>query len=167
MEAALRWLMNVWQRPSLAFAIWVAGCLLLYLPDPMAQSTGIFEFREQYKGFIGPITLAAFVLWLVLLGKSIVAWARRWWWRRQAVQSLDTLSADERQLLVRCLANNQRTINVSLIDGSWAAAQSLQQKGLLQMAGGLGTAINWPCTVPAYAWKELKKRESEFFPNDE
>ncbi len=79
--------------------------------------------------------------------------------RRQVLGYLNTLSDSEREILSYLVQKNQQSFS-----GDMAGERigPLKQKGLVEMASGVHTQMEWPFTIPNFVWEELQKRKGEF-----
>lgn len=151
------------------FGLWVFGTLLIFLPEPIKQQMRV-EIPEMAKPWLGFSTLAAFVLWIVqiilLLAGFIRDWIRGRKVRAEILSQLETLSQGERDIFLICLLSNQRTIRRQITDSD---VHSLTAKRLISRAGGMGSALSWPHTIPRFVWEYIKANEAYLFPelNDE
>ncbi len=167
MSAWPDWLKLIQLKPRFLFGIWLFGALLLFLPDRVAAGFGINDIRTALRGWIGILTLLALTFWLVQLlplwhVKRSVKRARE-----QAFRSLQSLSAEEWQLVAYCLNRGQQTITLEV---THRAAGALKAKGIFLMAGGVGNSLAWPFTIPDFLWKYLTENPQVIFagvdPND-
>ena len=154
------WLKVLQLKPRFLFAFWFFSVLILFMPVSLADKLGITQIRESYRSWIGIATSGFFAIWIVQLWPSF-----KQWWRSRRQQSeilkfVKTLSEDERLLLAYCLDRNQQTVRVDMFSPMGAAAASLHQKGLMEPAEGLGSAIDWPYTIPTFVWKYLQAHKS-------
>ena len=78
---------------------------------------------------------------------------------REVLGYLDTLSPREREILSYLVQMNQQSFTCNMAGERIAP---LKQKGLVQMASGVHTQMNWPFTVPNFVWAELQRRKAEF-----
>jgi len=148
------WLKAIQLKPRFLFGFWLLGSLLLLLPTRFADVMGITTLRNQYRGWIGLATLAAFAFWLVQLIPAIRATKHGKQFRDAVLNSLNGLTGQERFLLAYCIHTNQRTVYLKLTD---SAGQSLCNQGLLEKAGGTGSMLTWPHTMPMFVWAYIRK----------
>lgn len=154
------WLKVIQLKPRFLFALGILGMLILFLPTNLADNFGINEIRRNYRGYIGLATLAAFSLWIAQLVPSFQTLYRRRKLRKEILSSLDSLSQNERHLLAYCVYQGQRTIPLPMTNST---AASLRQKGIPEQAGGTGSALAWPYTIPSFVWKYLTSHRSTLF----
>jgi hypothetical protein len=147
------WLKVIQLKPRFLFGIWLIGSLILFLPNGFADEFGIKAIRENYRGWIGIGTLAAFAFWLVQLIPAFQNWRAVKKIREEIIHSVDSLSPEERRLLAFCLWRNQQTITLEI---THRAAGALVAKGMLIQANVTGDILAWPFTVPDFLWHHLK-----------
>ncbi len=82
------------------------------------------------------------------------AWAER---RRRAevIKYLDTLSPDEREVIVGCVRDNQQSALLAIHMG---VGPSLEAKGILIRAG-MGHSMGYPYIIPAFVWDYLQRNK--------
>ena len=61
------WVKTVRVRARYLFGVWCLGLLVLALPQWGAEFFGVTDFREVARPYVGVITLAAFVFWIIAL----------------------------------------------------------------------------------------------------
>lgn len=155
--------LDAWRSAALA----VAGALVLYLHQLGKLP---FEVTGWLLTVVGLGTIAFGCVAAFSLVRSLfscaalgVRYARARWSYRQArketLSYLDTLSPREGAILGRLLALNERSF-VGAIDGGLAAP--LLAKRLIVMPSQMVTISDCTFVVPAFVWKELKRRAAEF-----
>lgn len=154
------WLKVIQLSPRFLFGLWFLGLLILFLPPTLAESFGISEIRKDYRGWIGIATLAGFSFWVVQLIPSFQTMYRRRKLRREILSCVNSLSQNESRLLAYCVYRGQRTIPLPITNST---AVSLRQKGILEQAGGTGSALAWPYTIPSFVWKYLISHRPTLF----
>lgn len=147
------WLKVIQLKARFLFGIWLIGAFILFLPDRFADEFGIKTIRENYRGWIGIGTLAAFAFWLVQLIPSFQNRRAIKKIREEIIQSVNSLSPEEQLLLAFCLWRNQQTITLEI---THRAAGALVAKGMLIRADGIGDTLAWPFTVPDFLWNHLR-----------
>lgn len=145
------------------FAVAIFGGLLIFLPVDVAQQMSII-IPESIRPWVGFSTLAASVLWSVLMFAQFFAWMHKKLAERRTKKEilcqLETLSRSERDLFLFCLSENQQTINRNISD---PAVSSLCAKRLLVMAFQ-GNSLCMPFVIPGFVWKYVKTKQKDFFP---
>lgn len=104
--------------------------------------------------------------WLKIFFLSISAWAALFCWiaRDKVMEArtpkliINSLSPDERAVLLVCLSRDQRTIVLRLYD---PVASSLRMKGLLEPARD-GTLFEYPHTIPKHIWESLQSKKMSY-----
>ncbi|MBW2123906.1 MAG: superinfection exclusion B family protein [Deltaproteobacteria bacterium] len=144
------------------FAMAAVGVFFLVLPMSLSQWLGTEGVLARARGWIALATSITFFLGIA----KVTPWISRWWSRRRSInrvlESLDSLSADERILLGYCAARKRRTILLQLASAEANVAHGLCQKGLMEQAPGQGSILGWPFTIPAEIWPHVVNRV-EFF----
>jgi hypothetical protein len=82
-------------------------------------------------------------------------------WRREALAHLDTLSHEEKNILLGCVSRGERTFTVSIIKPDiLAAAHALHSKGLVEssLETGFISGLASPYTIPTFVWDALQRR---------
>ncbi len=147
------WWKSLQAKARYLFGVWLLGLLLLGLPVPWSDFLGITTLRESFRGYIGFVTLAAFVFWVI----ALIPFVERRLARRRILQNLRSLSDGEKRILAYCLLHDQRTIAREVGDPS---AVALCNKGLLSQAGGLIDMAKIPFTIPMFVWVRLQQDKS-------
>lgn len=154
------WLKAIQLKPRFLFGLWLLGAIILFLPDAVAESFGIRDIRQSFRGWIGIGTLAAFAFWCVQLIPFYRAKRNTKNLRERVVRSLGSLSQEEWLLLAYCSNRNQRTIPLEI---THRAANALVAKGILIRASGVGDSLAWPFTIPEFLWEHLKTNPEAIF----
>jgi hypothetical protein len=149
----LDWLRRVPGGFLLAVSI-VLG-LLIFLPDSVADTLAVKEFRTAYRMFLGPALLLAASFGLT---KLITAAWHLWRDRRNAnsrIRQLHELTPEEKGYLRRFLIDGVNTIHVAFGDG---VAGGLEAKGIIYVSSDTvnileGIAYN----LHSWARKELSE----------
>jgi hypothetical protein len=79
--------------------------------------------------------------------------------RQKVLGYLDTLSDREYEILSYLVQKNQQSFTAEM--GGTRIA-TLQQKGLIEMATGIYSSIDWPYTIPNFVWEELQRCKDAF-----
>lgn len=154
------WLKIFQLKPRFLFGVCALGLIILFSPDFVLQIFGIKLFHDSFRGLIGLITLIALVFWIIQLIPSFSSWRRTNKARARILESLDSLSIEERLLLMYCLHRNQQTISLEVIHRD---ATALTSKGIFVMASGVNDQLAWPFNVPNWLWKEIKANPALVF----
>lgn len=72
---------------------------------------------------------------------------------------LDTLSAQEREVLSYLVIKNQQSFNADMMA---KVVVTLQQKNLIAIGGGVMSQTDAPFIVPPFVWEELQRRKADF-----
>jgi hypothetical protein len=145
------------QTPKVFFALALVGFLVLFLPNSVVETIGLLEFREQYKGYIGIITLICSSLLLGHVGsiayKQIVL--RISFWR-----TMRDLSLEEKIALKPYISNDDATRSFIIGDG---IANGLTAKKILYRASNVGTYGNrFAFNLQPWARRYLRRRKKFF-----
>ena len=166
-SSILDFIKEILLKPALLFAVWLVGAVLLFVPSSYLDYLALTWFRDEYRKWIGPATLIAFAAWLSQVGSyHLWPWAQSKRWTRAAktesLEYINTLSPDEWNVLLACLAGDRRTTILPFHDPT---ASSLRMKGLLQPAPH-GTLLQYPHTIPTHVWTFLQSRRCELLPTN-
>lgn len=139
--------------PLKIFGLWLITACLLFLPEHIANAFGISALRNQYRGWIGMVSLSLLCWWIV----QMVPHANARYVDKKAKSALPakitstlvTLNAMERLVLYHCLNTNVQTIYLPF---GFPYAASLSSKGLLNAAPPPGRSPSWPYTIPDDVW---------------
>jgi len=148
--------------PRFLFAAAALGLFFLLMPVSWAQWLHIQGVLEVGRGWIALGTACAFTFGTAQLFPLIVRWWRRRIAIRQTVESLDSLSVDERMLLGYCAYRKRRTVLLQLTSAEANCAHGLCQKGLMEEASGEGSLLGWPYTIPSDVWPHVVSRVDSF-----
>ena len=147
------WVKTVRVRARYLFGVWCLGLLVLALPQWGAEFFGVTDFREVARPYVGVITLAAFVFWIIALVPWFQTRRRTREYLETTLANFKTLSEDERLVMAYCVYREQRTVLLPAIE---PVALSLCSKGLLDQMEGHGNIAAWPFTVPEHVWDALE-----------
>lgn len=168
-------------KPRHLFVVWIFGTFLLLAPQSISDRLGFTSIVNGFRGWIGLVTLALLILWSVQLWTSSSERRRsekeakakaeaeaeaeadsERHAQREALDSLTTLSRNERLVIMYALYRGQQTVFTKFAD---QAAQALCSKGLL-IPAPQGDAFNFPFTIPNFVWRQLQKHKSELLPKE-
>jgi len=144
--------------PRFLFAAAALGLLFLLMPVSWVQWLRIETVLAEGRGWIALGTSCAFFFGTAQLFPLIARWWRRRIAIRQTVESLDSLSEDERMLLGYCAYKKRRTLFLQLTSAEANCAHGLCQKGLMEEASGGGSILGWPYTIPSDVWPHIVSR---------
>jgi len=148
-------------KPRYWWGIGVFGCMVLFLPEKIASTFGIESFRTNFRPYVGPATLAAFVLWIVSL---IPRWSARRAEKQDksdVLKCLESLSPDEWLLLAYCVDRGRRTLSLPLTN---PPALALSSKGLFESPSGTTSILRHPYSIPNFVWEHLRRNPRRYFP---
>ena len=166
-NSILDFIKEILLKPTLLFAAWFVGALLLFVPSKYLDYLALTWFRDEYRKWIGPATLVAFAAWVSqVAAQHLWPWIqfKKWSWKSklESLKHVNSLSPDKLAVLLFCLSRDQRTIVLPCYD---PVASSLRTKGLLEPARD-GTLFQYPHTIPAHVWTNLQSRREELLPAD-
>jgi hypothetical protein len=107
--------------PVTLLGMGVASGLILFVPESIADTLGMNEFRSQYRGWIGATFLFS---WSALIAHGLF-WGKgssaKWWEKRQLRnvrwKYLDELTPEEKGYLVPYINNGKNTLHHDVDDG--------------------------------------------------
>lgn len=144
--------------PRILFSIWVVGIAFLVLPEGLVGLLRLTEFLALAGAWIGPVTVAAFVLWAVhpdALRARLRALRLSHRHLDRILEELDALSGEEWLVLAYFAYRNGRS---QALWSHYPPVLSLIQKGLLQRAARSGFYDAFPHTMPMDVWEVVKVR---------
>jgi hypothetical protein len=129
------------------------------------------SFVEQYRGWLGVITMVVIMLWMVQLYSTV---KENWQQKKAAKQdeedfeafkqtvlkSLNSLSKGEKFLLAYALYHDQQVVYSYFPSPH---ARDLMHKGLLT-ASGTGSVTNYPFQIPDLCGNTCRIIKENFFP---
>jgi hypothetical protein len=148
--------------PKYSFVLWSAGAVLFvgsYWPAGNQFLTSLDEFRSHYGQFAAPITVVAFMAWIVQ-----VVWAaivRQYVMSRKgkaALQHMYHLSEGEIAFFKDHLKRKMQNGNLDPGDEDWPV---LQELGILVPLGSPSNGQQ-PFKIADYWWKRLTTGKDKF-----
>ena len=135
--------------------------ILIYLHDHD------LKYLRQLPDWADTLLFVLFVYGAVVIVMKVLGWFAHANKQRLATlkrfrginAALDSLNAEEREVLSCLVENNQRSFTTNLADSHVA---TLLQKGLLVRGEGSHSILDWPHTVPDEVWMHLVIRRHEF-----
>ena len=143
--------------PRHLFGICVLGLFLLFSSSNVLSKFGIETIVNDYRAFIGLLTLFSLVFFIIQLIPAISKKYRLHQYKKQLLNELYSISKEEKVLLLYCLANNQKTISLPI---SHSVANRLKSKGILIMSGGAGNMTAWAYNIDDDIWEKIKQDHS-------
>lgn len=141
-------------QPRLLLGLSILGCILLYNPYGILNEFGLETLVNLYRPWVGFTTLFAFVFFFI----QLIPWVKDKIEYRQyklsLLEELDSLSKEEKVLLLYCLDNNQKTISLPM---THSTANRLTSKNIMLMASGAGNLTSWAFNINDIVWSKLKK----------
>lgn len=139
-------------------ALFLAGAFLLFARPSLLALIGLEDFRKNYLGYIGAVTLLTGTL-LLTHGVSSLA---NWIGRRRSQNSqlkvwhatLQTLTPAEKVALRPYIFENENSALFSISDG---VAGGLEAKDILYRASNIGPWGNFPYNLQPWAREHLTK----------
>jgi hypothetical protein len=112
--------------------------LILFIPDEIAKTLAVDEFRKNYRVFLGP----AFLLTISFSVARIFLFFLGGHYQRKALkskrQSLHKLTPEEKGYLVPYIEGQQNSVYVGMDDGVMAG---LRAKGIIYLAANMGSVL--------------------------
>ena len=141
--------------------------VVLFLPDDLAASMDVLEFRKQ--------NLTVLWLFFILSASMFICYAFKFVWhvvspvvigkinsyriQRVLLERLESLSERERLWITCCLFYNRQSMNAPI---TAQPPSALRSKGLLIL--GEGNVLDANFTIPDRLWKHLKKVRDQYVP---
>ncbi|MDF1875796.1 superinfection exclusion B family protein [Sulfurimonas sp. SAG-AH-194-I05] len=154
-------------EPRTLFGIVLLGSILLFGTEEFLTTFGLELFRNDYKGWIGIITLISAIFFLIQLLPWIQNIYHQYKYEQKVIEYLSSLSREESLLLLYCKRKKQQSLSLPVTHGT---AKSLVSKGIMEQAGGNGSMMEWPYTVSNIVWKKILTDETvlpHIVPDDE
>ncbi len=142
--------------PRHLFGICVLGLFLLFASSNVLSKFGIETIVNDYRAFIGLLTLFSLVFFIIQLIPAISKKYRLHQYKKQLLNELYSLSKEEKVLLLYCLYNNQKTISLPI---THSVANRLKSKGILKMSHGTGNSLAWSYNIQNDIWNKLQMYE--------
>ena len=143
-------------EPRTLFGIVLLGVILLFGKEDFLTIFGLEIFRNEYRGWIGIITLISGIFFLIQLLPWIQNVYHQYKYELKVIEYLKSLSRDESLLLLYCKRKKQQSLSLPITHGT---VKSLVSKGIMQQAGGNGSMLEWPYTISNIIWKKILKDE--------
>lgn len=156
------WLKAIQLKARYLFGIFIFGCVILLLPDNIADKFGFLEIRKVYRGWIGLATIGSFSFWLIQLAPSILSIRANKAKRKTVLEHIHSLSQNEMLIVAYCLYKNQNTISLPMTN---SAASALCHKGLMVRALQ-GSTLKMPYTFQPFVWDHLQSIKCNIIPRD-
>lgn len=152
---------------SAAFLLF-AG-LIIVIPDDMASTMAILEFRHKNLTVIWIIFLFSASMVFSSLGKSVwnmaypavISKIKKRQSFKKMLERLNSLSERETLWIQCCLYRNQQSMNAPLVA---QPPNALMSKGLLVL--GRGHVLDATFMIPDELWEYLKSVRSNFIPTE-
>jgi hypothetical protein len=113
--------------------------LILFIPDEIAKTLAVDEFRKNYRVFLGPAFLLAISFSVARLFMFILGGH----YQRKALkakqQNLHKLTPEEKGYLVPFIEGQQNSVYVGMDDGIMAG---LRAKGITYLAANMGSVLD-------------------------
>lgn len=143
--------------PRYLVPIAAATGLLIFAPDPAIAKVGLTTLKKTYEAWIGGGFLFSSVLLISQAFFGIFTGVRRIRarraWRREAIQRLHQLSAEEQYVLQPYLVERVVTRNLDFTNG---AVSTLEHEGIITKAASIGHILDgWPYRIQDWALNYL------------
>ncbi len=160
------WLKVIQLRARYLFGIWIISLFFLFLPENLTSKFGFSLIIDEYRGWIGIITVCAFFFWIIqlipIISKYLANRKQQIEFRNKIEEHITTLSMEELIIIAFCLTRNQRTVNLPI---TYSAINSLRDKGFVTIATQ-GSIISCPFTIPSYVWNILQINRYLIIPDE-
>ena len=149
----LEWL---WKIPiAFLFTLSIVLGLIIFLPDHIADTLAVKDFRLTYRTFLGP----AFLLTVSFSLTKLLMWTWRFHQDRKSfrhlVEQLHELSPEEKGYLAQFIIRGINTIHVAVGDG---VAGGLEAKGIIYRSSDAFNILEGPpYNLQSWARKELSE----------
>ena len=144
-------------EPRTLFGIVLLGVILLFGKENFLTIFGLEIFRNDYRGWIGIITLISAIFFLIQLLPWIQNIYHQYRYEQKVIEYLSSLSREESLLLLYCKRKKQQSLSLPVTHGT---AKSLVSKGIMQQAGGNGSMMEWPYTISNTVWTKIINDET-------
>lgn len=155
-EAFDKFLKLLHLEPRKLFGIMLLGTILLFGTEAFLTIFGLEVFRNEYRGWIGIITLISSVFFLVQLFPWVQNLYHQYQYKQKVLAYLSSLSREESLMLLYCKRRNQQSLSLPITHGT---ATSLASKGIMRQASGNGSMMEWPYTISSVIWKKILEDE--------
>jgi hypothetical protein len=147
--------------PTIA-AIFVATSLLLFVPDDIAATLGMLEFRATYRAYLGVAWIGCASLLAIQSVIGVFSLGREkyrsWRVKKNAHEHLSELTLEEKEFLRPFIRDGKNTRLAKIYDG---APAGLVAKGLIYCASSLSAPGGaFPFNLQPFARKALRKNPS-------
>ena len=136
-------------------AIVCALALILFIPNELASTFAVDEFRNKYRVFLGP----AFLLTVSFSVARIFMFFLSGHYQRKALiakqESLNKLTPEEKGYLIPFIKDQQNSVYVGMDDGIMAG---LRAKGVTCLAANMGSVLDgFAFNLQPWAREHLEK----------
>ena len=113
--------------------------LILFLPEDVSKSLAVYEFREKYKVFLGPVFLLAVSFCIARVSIFFMSGYTERKNLKKRQELLHQLTPEEKGYLIRYIENQKNTIYVGDDDGVMGG---LQAKRITYCARNMGSLLH-------------------------
>ena len=169
----MEWVTSIWLK-ILELRLHVLAAICAFCVLVILLNDGAFRYAHDVSpGVLGLMFLGAvltFCLIVAQVGKLLFDFVMTW--RKSRIQHikaqefqtgvfkfLDTLSAQEREVLSYLVLKNQQSFNADMMA---KVVVTLQQKNLIAIGAGMMSQRDAPYIVPPFVWDELQRRKTDF-----
>lgn len=165
---------DYFRKIPVAFLVAIVSVLglVLFLPQEIAQTLAVDEFREQYRVFLGPTFLLAISFLIARLCIFIMQGQTEKKRLKARQESLHQLTPEEKGYLIQYIEGQKNSINVGIDDG---VMSGLVSKRITYRASNMGDLLTgfafnlqpWaktyleenPALLEGYAGKPMTPRQ--------
>jgi hypothetical protein len=151
--------------PRFQFAISAACATFLLMPYRFATKLGVDALQKKpWSTWIAVIAIVCFFFFLVGILPTVYAWLYKIFMSKKITQDenesfsllMNSLSFDEKVVIVWCLSQNQMSFNVDFLNNRQTSAiAALANKGLMTVTYGIQQPDRIPYLFTEPAWKLL------------
>jgi hypothetical protein len=140
--------------------LFIASTLLLYTPETWLNKVGLLEIKTNYKTWIGLVFVISFSFLISsgisLIIKKIKAVINEKSVRQAVIDSLHSLTPEEKEYLAGYIVNQTQTQNFNIQDG---VVTGLKNKYIIYRASNVGTMFGpgFAFNINTFAYNYLMK----------
>jgi hypothetical protein len=128
--------------PRYLVAIGIFCGVLLFIDEPLSKSLGVFKITQDYRPWIGFAFIASISLVIIEGGiktyRGIKNFVHKTRFKKSLIQSLHSLTEDEKQILRYYYAKKSKTNTLRIDDG---IVNTLGSKGIIYRSASNGTLL--------------------------
>jgi hypothetical protein len=166
MSDIINWLKALEIKPRYFIGVFVVGCLLLFLPENIADLFGIEQLRSTYRGWIGGGTIAALVFAIVqtipiIINKVTVRMSIKRT-KKTVIEKLLALQDNEWIVIAYCLSQKHPLIRLK---NDEQFVERLREKHFLESVETPHYTNMWKYRIPHLLWQAAQEIEERILPD--